>query len=50
MFTVVGALEVSPGVMRVDIMNHDNVVEEFVVPTEQYQKCYPRRTYFLSKK
>ena len=39
MFTVVGAFEMSPGVMGVQILN-DGVIEEYVVPTEQYQSCY----------
>ena len=39
MFTVVGAVELSPGAIGVQILN-DGVLEEFIVPTEQYQSCY----------
>ena len=39
MFTVVGAVELSPGAMLVQTLN-DGVIEEYVVPTEQYQSCY----------
>ena len=45
MFTVIGSAEIGPGTTRVDILNHDNVVEEFIVPTKQYQKCYPRTAF-----
>ena len=39
MFTVVGAVELSPAAMGVQILN-DGVLEEFIVPIDQYQSCY----------
>ena len=38
LFMVVGAYEITPRMMYVELMN-DGVVEEFVVPMEQYEKC-----------
>ena len=38
MFIVAGVYELSPVATGVQILN-DGVVEEFVVPTEQYLKC-----------
>ena len=38
-FLVVGSYELSPGIMYVEILNQDSVVEEFIVPEEQYKKC-----------
>ncbi len=38
LFLVVGSYELSPGIMYVEVLNH-NVVEEFIVPKEQYDKC-----------
>ena len=39
LFLVVGAKEIAPGAMYVETLNA-GVVEEYVVPTEQYEKCF----------
>ena len=38
LFMVVGAYEITPRMMYVELLN-DGVVEEYVVPMDQYQKC-----------
>ena len=38
LFVVVGAVQVAPDAVLVQIMNND-VVEEYIVPVAQYIKC-----------
>jgi len=38
LFVVVGAVQVAPDAILVQLMNND-VVEEYIVPVEQYIKC-----------
>jgi hypothetical protein len=43
LFTVVGAFQVAPDAMMVQIMNND-VVEMFIVPIDQYKRCDKQET------
>ena len=38
LFMVVGAVQISPDAMLVQIVNND-VLEQYIVPKEQYMKC-----------
>ena len=38
LFVVIGAVQISPDAMLVQIVNND-VLEQYIVPKEQYMKC-----------